>query len=351
MASVPRTLADLSHDELGVIFDGLVDPLCASPCVTLASICRWCRQGLHPNCEHLKKQTAAIKAMAAKLYVHGRVGAEQNPYWRSRVGHNSGAPHGTLQLLQDATRLSTSGRKMVSVIDMQSLVFLAVTNGMHALSHLYVNLEYESDTESDDESHDESDEGTIFYGDYNARAHGLLDGLKRGTLPSLLRLDLSDSGFGLGGAEAVASALHRGAMPKLNTLQLSNNHFGDDGVRVLNGPLRARNEMISICMPLCEIGDDGVHALIDNLGPDDFQQVARLEIFRNSGITDASRREFMATMKAGHWPRLWAAPYLHLPGTALSPIWQELQKERAAKARARFGDNWQEQLIEPLRQR
>jgi len=60
-------LGALSHDELGVIFDGLADPLEPDVAVALSSTCLGLRTPLRPALTVLKERHERAKALCRKL--------------------------------------------------------------------------------------------------------------------------------------------------------------------------------------------------------------------------------------------------------------------------------------------
>ena len=60
-------LGALSHDELGVIVDGLADPLQPVVAVALSSTCLGLRTPLHAVFEVLKERHARAKALCRKV--------------------------------------------------------------------------------------------------------------------------------------------------------------------------------------------------------------------------------------------------------------------------------------------
>ena len=131
----------------------------------------------------------------------------------------------------------------------------------------------------------------------------LCEGLSPGTAPSLLNLGLGNNQFGPVGAEALAAALSRGALPKLATLGLGNNPIGNQGVAALTAPLRSRPAFKQLVLNMCEIGDEGVASLVDNLGKEDFKALKHLHLDSNA-ITDAGCATLSRALDAGAFPAL-----------------------------------------------
>jgi len=250
----PRHLLELSHDELGVIVDGLADPLQPVVAVALSSTCLGLRTPLQAALEVLKVRHEKAKALCRKLEM-------------------SCAEVRGAEKLYGNTRLVAA--------DMATLGMILQTYGLPQLEKLYLN-----------------DNG---FGD--AAMQALCEGLGHGAAPSLLFLSLSNNKFGPAGAEALAAALGRGAMPKLESLNLSHNPIGNRGVAALAAPLRKMPALKSVLFRSCEIGDEGVASLVDNLGKDDFKALEILWLGHNQ-ITDAGMVKIDAVIDAGGLPKI-----------------------------------------------
>jgi len=248
-------LGALSHDELGVIFDGLADPLQPFVAVALSSTCLGLRTPLRPALEVLKERRERAVALCRKVG------------W------------GNMEL-RDAQQLNWLNIGLTAD-DMASLAMILRTSGLPRLQylHLYSNR----------------------FGDAGVQA--LCEGLGTGAAPSLLVLSLSNNQFGPVGAEALAAALSRGALPKLATLGLGNNPIGNQGVAALTAPLRSRPAFKQLVLNMCEIGDEGVASLVDNLGKEDFKALKHLHLDSNA-ITDAGCATLSRALDAGAFPAL-----------------------------------------------
>jgi len=247
-------LLALSHDALGVIVDGLADPLQPVVAVALSSTCLGLRTPLQAALEVLKERHERAVALSPKLYK-------------------------SCAQVRGAEKLYGNGRLVAD--DMATLAMILQTNGLPRLWDLFL-------------AHNG-------FGDAGMQA--LCGGLGRGVAPSLLVLGLRDNKFGPAGAEALAAALRRGAMPKLARLNLHCNPLGNQGVAALAAPLRKLPALDRLLLGCCEIGDEGVTSLVGNLGKDDFKALELLYLEGNK-ITDAGVAKLLAALEAGGLPKL-----------------------------------------------
>ena len=247
-------LLALSHDELGVVVDGLADPLRPAVAVALSSTCLGLRTPLLAALEVLKERHARAVALCRKV--------------------------GT-----SCTKLSyaeelTWTLKGLTAADMATLGML-LSKWLPGLQDLDL---------------DHSGLG-------DARVQALCEGLERGAAPSLTGLGLGDNKIGPMGAEALAAALRRGAMPKLEVLGLGFNPIGNQGVAALAPGLRKLAALESLYLCGCEIGDEGVASLFANLGKDDFKALEDLDIEHNE-ITDVGMAKLLSAINSGGVPSL-----------------------------------------------
>ena len=92
-------------------------------------------------------------------------------------------------------------------------------------------------------------------------------------------------------------------MPHLAQLQLGNNPLGKEGFAALAAPLRNLHALKGLYLWDCRVCDEGVAALVDNLGKDDFKELEKLDLDNNI-ITDAGMAKLVAALDAGGLPKL-----------------------------------------------
>ena len=253
-AVVTGPLGALSHDELGVIVDGLADPLQPVVAVALSSTCLGLRTPLEAALEVLNQQHERAAALCQKM---GMSCVEL-------VILDELEPHLTISLT--AEDMATLGMCLAKLPRLRDL----------SLTHSTLS---------------------------DAGIQALCGNLDHGALPSIVILCLSASECGPVGAEALAAALGRGAMPKLRDLYFYDNAIGNRGLTALAIPLRKLPFLRKVSIFNCEIGDDGVASLVADLGKDDFRALERLFVHSNP-ITDAGAAKFLAALDAGGLPKL-----------------------------------------------
>ena len=285
-------LLELSHDELGVIFDGLADPLEPVVAVALSSTCDGLRTPLRAGIEVLKERHARAVALCCKA-------------------HRSYAPC-SCALLRDAEVLDWHIRHLTAD-DMATLGMVLRTNGLPRLRRMLVL------------------HGNDF-GD--AGMQSLCEGLSRGAAPSLAYLDLGYNEFGPVGAEALAVALARGAMPKLEELTLDGNSIGNEGMVALAAPLRQLPALKQLFLDSCEIGDEGVASLVANLGKDDFKALETLWLdLDKSEVTSTGCGQLTSALDSGAFPcleELVFTPKLEAERHVLKAVLERAKSRRGA---------------------
>lgn len=273
-------LLELSHDELGVILDGLADPLEPAVAVALSSTCFGLRTPLRLALEVLKMRHERAEALCRKIgSVHTFVPVPSAA--RSVSGRTLTL---TCAILREQCLLPLHYEGLTAE-HMGTLGLILRTNGLPSLRFLRLN-----------------DNG---FGDAGLLA--LCEGVGRGAAPSLLDLDLGDVNFGPAGAEALASALSRGAMPRLRELIVSGNRLGNQGVAALALSLRRLLVLKDLYLDNCDIGDEGVASLVGELGEGEFKALRMLWLNLNR-LTDKGCATLVAAIDGGGMPKLGPDP-------------------------------------------
>jgi len=244
-------LLALGHDELGVIVDGLADPLQPELAVAFSSTCLGLRTLLLASLEVLKERYTRAVALCRKFKM-------------------------SCAEVRGAEFLDGVGRLVAD--DAATLAMILQTSGLPRLQQLYLG-----------------------FGDTGMQA--LCEGLGRGASPSLRILSLAPKNLGPAGVEALAAALSRGAMPRLEVLSISDNPIGNQGVAAMAAPLRKLPALQYVGLSTCGIGDEGVASLVANLGKDDFKGLTQLYL-ENNLISDVGCAKLIAALKAGALPAL-----------------------------------------------
>ena len=254
-------LLELSHDGLGVIVDGLADPLQPVVAVALSSTCKGLRTPLRMALGELAQRYLRVLALCRRMDLSRTELADLD------------------DLIFDR---DSDGQSDLTESDLATLGML-LPKWLPRLRRLGL-------------------EGYEF-GDVGLRA--ICAGLGPGAAPSLNHLNLAGNKFGPVGAEALAAALRRGAMPKLEELYISSNPISNQGATALALPLRTRPLLKELLLHGCAIGDEGVASLVADLGKDDFKKLEVLYLYRNE-MTDAGCATLIAALKSGAMPNLEA---------------------------------------------
>ena len=257
-------LLALSHDELGVIFDGLADPFQPVMAVALSSTCEGLRTPLHAALQVLQQRRGKGKALCQKV---NRV--------KSLRKALSDTIFADLPRTEHLNWYSTD----LTAEDMATLAMLM---------HWMPKLESLSLTKN---------------GFSDAGAKSLFGGMCRDAAPSLTILSLYNNKVGFRGAEALASALCKGALPKLEQLFMGRNPIGVEGTGALTVPLRKRPALKLMDLTRCGLGDEGTAALVANLGKDDFKGLTHLDLEHNA-LTDVGCKRLVDTLRTGALPAL-----------------------------------------------
>ena len=285
-------LLALSHDELGVIVDGLADPLQPVVAVALSSTCLGLRTPLQAALVVLQQRHARAKALGRK---GGKIIRQGPQLVRIPM---------TCADLRDAEDLDWSARDLTAD-DMAALRMILPS--MPRMQDLYM----------------------VYNPFADAGMRALCEGLGRGDAPSLRMIRLDDNELGPAGAEALAAALSRGAMPNVKELTLRDNDIGDQGVAALAPALKKLRALRHLDLGYCQIGDQGVASLLDNLGKDDFKTLKGLYLDHNE-ITDKGCATVVSALKAGALPAIKAL--YHDESGDVSDFRSEFASEEACAA-------------------
>ena len=264
-------LGALSHDELGVIVDGLADPLQPVVAVALSSTCLGLRTPLRAALEALKERHERAAALCRKL--------NANHTFRNM----------SCVEMRESVQLNFFLMKLTTD-DVATLAMLLCSGSLPRLHELTFGIN-----------------GT--HNDLGSNLVPILcEGMGRGTAPLLRKLDLSYTSLDPAGAEAFAAALRRGALPMLEMLKVGiNPNIGAQGIAALAPQLRKLPYLKELSLVSCELGDDAVASLVDNLGKDDFKALEELIFYRNK-LTNKACATLTAAINAGGLPKLVDAP-------------------------------------------
>ena len=298
-------LLALSHDELGVIFDGLADPLQPVVAVALSRTCLGLRTPLRAALEVLKERHGRANALCRKI------GSTSRPFEAWIRGT-------TCSRLRDAVRLhcgpDTVGRGSAGLTADETATLGMILCKLPELKTIFV--------------HDVTFDG--------AGMNSLCECFRRVCLPSLKNLSLTRCSLGPTVAEALAAAIRRGALPNLETLGLGGNFLGAQGAAALATPLRTLPRLHSLHLWSNNIGDKGVASLLDKLGKDDFKALERLSIASNN-ITDVGCAAIVASLDADAMPLLQFIPVTGEGGSQQTQQARNAVSDALARAKGRRG--------------
>ena len=267
----------LSHDELGVIFDGLADPLQPVLAVAFSSTCKGLRTPLVVALFMLTQRHVRALALCRKLDYVGRDEHDRCCEFEMSV-----------EELRDSKTLHCDARTLTAA-DMATLSMILLTNGLPKLQelHLIGSCRHPGDV--------------VDFGDEAMQA--LCEGLGGGAAPSLRELDCPELSFGPAGAASLASALRRGAFPKLESLCLGKAPIGNQGAIAVAAVLRKLPVLRRLDLGECRIDDEGVASLVAGLGQDDFRSLKQFWLDGNR-IRDAGCASLIAALNAGALPAI-----------------------------------------------
>ena len=270
-------LGALSHDELGVIFDGLADPLQPVVAVALSSTCLGLRTPLRAALAVLEERHARAVALLRKA---GRYDAAAD-YFKGQVGLTCEEVRGFKGLNfsdDDLENFSDDGH--LALDDIATLGTI-----MPWLPKLRV-LQVET------------------HGLGPAGINAFLGCC--GIMPSLIELRFSDDDEELGPSRhppSIAGALPRGALPKLEKLGLHGCRLGNQGMAVLMPTLRKLPALKTLYLGDNDLGGEGFAPLVTGLDKDDFKALTGLFLHGND-LDDANCDTLARSLSAGAFPML-----------------------------------------------
>jgi len=264
-------LPGLSDDELEIIFERLCRPLDPSPAVALSAASRSMRAPVEAALGRLRRRHEQAKALLAKaeLYIEGVL--------------CPGSPSCTQAL--SATGLHIDG---LTVSEWEALGALALVGEMPQLTLLVAGTHRSSD-------------GIVY--DNGVGVQRFLAALPAAALPAVDFLNLSFTGMDEQGAASFAAALGRGALPKLGELILSCNPIKDAGLAALAPQLRQRPAFFDLRLDKCQIGDDGLAALVAPPYASVFPTLTFLDL-RDNPFTDAGCATLAGAIRGGALPAI-----------------------------------------------
>ena len=259
MAVVTGPLGTLSHDELGVIFDGLANPINPIVAVALSSTCHGLRTPLHSALALLQESHQKAVQLLVRHELRDMRCSD----------------------LLDADEVRFGDIRGITTDEMKTLGLILRTNSFPKLNTLVLHNIRSGDT-------------SMEY---------LCEGLSHFVRPSLRKLFIFTSELGPASAEAFAAALAKGSMPNLWNLGLCRNQCGDAGMKALAPALRAHPSLQALHMWGSEMGDEGVAALFDGLSQDELKSLMFVDFDRNH-CTDKACATLVAAVDAGAVPSL-----------------------------------------------
>ena len=293
-------LVALSHDELGVVVEGLVDVLDPSVVGALGATCAALRLPLLGTLRELRARHDQVRALCVKMQTDAGIGPDG--LYVPRQEATTPRSLCTARTVRIAEAGGFVGLSPVALSTGDMAAFGMVLRASHLPALVALRM------------------GDCAMGDAGVGA--LCAAMGPGTLPSLRVLEMDGNGVGAAGAAALGAAMGRGALPGLRQLYLGHNpRIGDAGAKALAGPLRRARALEHLYLEGCAIGDEGVAALVKECAPTEFARLATLTLGDNL-ITDGGAATLAHAISAGRFA-LATAPSDLSYGNLISPAWRD----------------------------
>ena len=262
-------LLALSHDELGVIFDGLADPLQPAVAVALGGTCGGLRTPLRPALVVLEGQHERARVLCRKL----------------RVDCASMRRVTALYIKSHDERARYIMSHDITGTDLETLTMILRTGGLPRLR----TLDFEK-------CHQRK-------APISEALQSFFQELDAGAMPSVTELNLHERWLGPAFGEKLAAALERGALRKLEQLYLGLNNLGNKGLAALAAPLRKLPALRDLYLFDNGIDDEGVASLVADADEDDFKTLEQLQL-DGARLTDTGCATLIAAINRGALARI-----------------------------------------------
>ena len=286
-SSAPRLqLLELGPDVLGVLIDGIAEPLHPELPVALSQTCKALGKLLRATLERLEQEhKVAVDQWLEKLGRSMSICSVAKLSFATKLDFPDRLRTNPVNALERVSK----ERVYLSSHDLAVLGMLLRTNRIPKLLELNLRDHISRDTDAD------------------AAVHSLFDNLGAAGTPCLQSLSLVSNGIGPLGAISFAASLGRGAARRLQTLDLGNNTLRNKGLSALAAPLRRLPALRKLRLAKCAIGDKGAEQLICDLSELDFPSLRELMLDYNH-LTCSGFASLTAALNRRHDD---GAPLLH----------------------------------------